>query len=548
MEEGIYLKTIDMKDLKDRCWKDFLITDFFICEKGNQNNMAILEQGTIPLVSAKKCDNGYKGFVETSKKVFPSHILTLNNDGDGGAGISYFQPYKMALDSHVTALIPKIELSRLQLLFISMCITKQSNRFGHGYSINNNRLRAFRIMLPINSISNLPDWEFMENIMSEIEKKQLTESINTLCKRLICNNIILGGGNLYPRWKEFYFTEVFTRIRRGKRLTKANQHEGSVPYVSSTSFNNGIDGFISNDKNVRSFHNCLTVANSGSVGSSFFHHYKFVASDHVTSLERDGIDKYAYLFMVPMINRLSEKYSFNREINDKRIRREKILLPITEKGEIDFQFMSNLMRQIEKDILNVTLSYFKKKLSVNKCKLGGVKWKNFILNEVFDILVPGKSKGLNHLTKLEREGINYLGATNLNNGVLGYVFPIQQQIQKGNCIAFIRNGEGSMGYAIYKEEDFIATSDITLGYNPHLNRYTGTFITTIADRVRGKYNFGYKRNSLRLSKEVLTLPVNERNDIDWAFMEMYMRAIESEQIISYLHSKDFLKSNSIGTS
>lgn len=180
-----------------------------------------------------------------------------------------------------------------------------------------------------------------------------------------------GGGNLYPRWKEFYFTEVFTRIQRGKRLTKANQHEGSVPYVSSTAFNNGVDGFISNENNVRSFHNCLTIANSGSVGSSFFHHYKFVASDHVTSLEREGLDKYAYLFMVPMINRLSEKYSFNREINDERIRREKILLPVTENGEIDFHFMSNLMRQIEKDILNVTLSHFKKKLSVNKCEWGG---------------------------------------------------------------------------------------------------------------------------------------------------------------------------------
>ena len=141
--------------------------------------------------------------------------------------------------------------------------------------------------------------------------------------------------------------------------------------MSSTAFNNGVDGFIGNENNVRSFHNCLTIANSGSVGSSFFHHYKFVASDHVTSLEREGLDKYAYLFMVPMINRLSEKYSFNREINDERIRREKILLPVTESGDIDFQFMSNLMRQIEKDILNVTLSRFKKKLSVNKCELGG---------------------------------------------------------------------------------------------------------------------------------------------------------------------------------
>lgn len=153
------------------------------------------------------------------------------------------------------------------------------------------------------------------------------------------------------------------------------------------------------------------------------------------------------------------------------------------------------------------------------------------------MLVPGKSKGLNHLTQVEYGGVNYLGATNVNNGVLGYVLPTQNQLQKGNCIAFIRNGEGSMGYAVYKAENFIATSDITLGYNPRLNRYTGTFITTIADRIRGKYNFGYKRNAHRLSKEILTLPVDSNDEIDWDYMEFYMREIENNQLQEYLQYK-----------
>ena len=41
-----------------------------------------------------------------------------------------------------------------------------------------------------------------------------------------------------------------------------------------------------------------------------------------------------------------------------------------------------------------------------------------------------------------------------------------------------------MGYSIYKKEDFIATSDITFGYNENLNPYVGMFITTVADKVR----------------------------------------------------------------
>jgi hypothetical protein len=165
-------------------------------------------------------------------------------------------------------------------------------------------------------------------------------------------------------------------------------------------------------------------------------------------------------------------------------------------------------------------------------KWGGVIWKHFLIRDLFPILVPGKSKGLNHIEKVEN-GISYLGATNQNNGVLCFVTANKDLVQKGNCIAFIRNGEGSMGYSVYKAEDFIATSDMTLGYNENLNKYIGTFITTVADRIRGKYNFGYKRSATRLAKEVLTLPVDENGNPYWEYMENYMRRIENEQIFNY---------------
>ena len=67
-------------------------------------------------------------------------------------------------------------------------------------------------------------------------------------------------------WKEFFFTDIFTDIKRGKRLKKADHKEGNMPYVSSTSLNNGIDGFVGNERNVRIFDECITLANSGSVG------------------------------------------------------------------------------------------------------------------------------------------------------------------------------------------------------------------------------------------------------------------------------------------
>ena len=102
--------------------------------------------------------------------------MTLNNDGDGGAGIAYYQPTKFLLDTHVTALYPKNFLSKEILLFISRSITNQREKFGHGYSLNNKRLNTFRVMLPVNE-AGAPDFEYMEayvkNLMAKKYRKYL---------------------------------------------------------------------------------------------------------------------------------------------------------------------------------------------------------------------------------------------------------------------------------------------------------------------------------------------------------------------------------------
>lgn len=60
----------------------------------------------------------------------------------------------------------------------------------------------------------------------------------------------------------------------------------------------------------------VSKADTGKACKPEFIGFEFVASNHVTSLQKEGIDKY-YLFMLPIISRLSEKDSFNRGINNK---------------------------------------------------------------------------------------------------------------------------------------------------------------------------------------------------------------------------------------
>lgn len=161
-------------------WKEFKIGALFDFQRGNQNNMSKCEDGDIPLISAKKVDNGLKSFIKNNdKKLFSRNIITLNNDGDGGVGIAYYQPYKTALDTHVTALIPREDLSSSNLLYISKVIEKQREKFSHGYSLNNSRLYNQKIMLPIDENGD-PYWNYMNNFIKKIKKENVEKILNYL--------------------------------------------------------------------------------------------------------------------------------------------------------------------------------------------------------------------------------------------------------------------------------------------------------------------------------------------------------------------------------
>ena len=163
-------------------------------------------------------------------------------------------------------------------------------------------------------------------------------------------------------WKIFELNTVFPIIQRGKRLKTADHTEGDVPYVSSSAVNNGVDNFISNRIGVRVYDDCITIANSGSVGQAFYHPYRFVASDHVTELKNEKLNGAIYLFMLPIISRLSEKYNFNHEINDARMRREKIILPADNSGSPDWSYMEQQGKILQAQQVCAYLDYLENRV------------------------------------------------------------------------------------------------------------------------------------------------------------------------------------------
>ena len=150
-------------------------------------------------------------------------------------------------------------------------------------------------------------------------------------------------------WKTFYIGDLFA-VKRPSARNKDDYQEGAVPFVASGSVNNGVMKCCKpfEDETLDAA-NCITV--SPVDGSSFYQPYPFLgrggAGSSVLMLYRDGVNLYTGQFIARMIaNTCTGKYTYGHMGNKDSIKRERIMLPVTEDGEPDFQFMEDYVREL----------------------------------------------------------------------------------------------------------------------------------------------------------------------------------------------------------
>ena len=341
-------------------------------------------------------------------------------------------------------------------------------------------------------------------------------------------------------WKTFKIKNLIPEIERGKRLKNEDHIPGQVPYISSSAVDNGVADFVGNTQKVRKFKDCLSLANSGSVGSCFYEPFEFVASDHITHLKKPGLTKYQYLFLATMLSRLNNKYNFNREINDVRISKETILLPITSSGEPDWQFMEDYVRE-RQDIQNkAQIEYFKNKLDSlgNKKAIPSAEdksWKSFRMSDLFSI-----SKGnQNKMNLLIPGDIPLISAKNNNNGLKNFVSQ-NKTIFPSGTISLNCDGDGGVGLSYYQPADYMLDSHCkSLKANQKINEFSLIFISGCISKQRILFSHGRSINDNRAKTLKIMLPINQTRNPDYSYMEQYVKNLMIDkytQYIKYLES------------
>ena len=152
-------------------------------------------------------------------------------------------------------------------------------------------------------------------------------------------------------------------------------------------------------------------------------------------------------------------------------------------------------------------------------KLDTSNWKEFKLSNIFSL---ANCKCSNASELEDGNDLYYVGEKKSNNGVIKKVKYDEELVTKGNCIVFICDGQGSIGFNNYMDQDFIGSTTLMVGYNNKLNRYNGLFIVAVLDLERPKFSFGRKRKKT-LGETTIKLPVDCNGKPDFDYMENYMR-------------------------
>ncbi|MBF0710177.1 MULTISPECIES: restriction endonuclease subunit S [unclassified Gemella] len=155
------------------------------------------------------------------------------------------------------------------------------------------------------------------------------------------------------------------------------------------------------------------------------------------------------------------------------------------------------------------------------------KWKKFQISSLFQIKRPAPRS----VKKYNDGSIPFVSSGNYNNGVDSYRMPLDNELlEKGNCIT-VSPVDGS---TFYQPTDFLgrggAGSSILLLYNDKLTKYTGLFLAAI---IRGtltrKYQYNDMGSSESIKLEYIKLPVNIKNEIDWEYMERYVKQLYARE-------------------
>lgn len=396
----------------------------------------------------------------------------------------------------------------------------------------------------------------MESIIN-IKKRRRSKLKFSLSHRLQeLKEIFIANGGEFKECKigDFFLVEANPQLNKESFVFN---NTNKYPYFTRTMNNNGILGYVDYlDEEHKIKGNSIAV---GMLGMRFFYMERdFYAGQFTKTIfpKFDGLNETNAQYFISWFNKLSTYLlsklvrDFDFSFND-----SKIELPIIN-GKINLEFMETYISELERERiseldayleateLNNTILSEEENAAINEITNGLIKYKEFKIGDLFEKIntIPLKYK-VNDLPKEANSEYNLpaLTAGIINQGLSCFVKRNENYttILK-NVISVSANGANS-GAMFYQDCEFTVLQDayaircIKKELDKNESLY---FLSALQKVIKGNFNWVNKAGWHKIKNYNISLPITEKCDIDFDFMEKYIRAIEKKAIKGVVDWKD----------
>ena len=344
------------------------------------------------------------------------------------------------------------------------------------------------------------------------------------------------------KWGEFKYKEVFNRIEQGRRLKKDDQIDGTIPFVMSGTTNAGVVNYISNP--VASFpKNAITI---DIFGNTFYRNYAFGAGDDTGVYWNDATaysSNAMLFFAVAMQKSMKGRFSYGKKLRSSQSEDFTMHLPVTDDGEIDFDFMESFIAELEAERV-AELSAYLTVSGLDNYELSNdeenalknyqsLKWDTYNLEKLFGKSTRGKRlKGDDRIAGT----LPFVTAGEASEGISAYISNEVEVFEK-NTTTIDMFGSAKYRNYIYGGDDHIAVV-----HTENLPKYASIFVTTAIHKSshNGQFDYGHNFYAKDADALYISLPVNEAGNPDYDKMAIIISAIHKlviKDVVAYSNRK-----------
>jgi len=332
---------------------------------------------------------------------------------------------------------------------------------------------------------------------------------------------------------------------------------GEYPYIVRLGSNNGHKGFI--DEDIIHLNEGNTISFGQDTATMYYQEKPYFTGDKIKILKAKT-DQFnmqnAQFFISTMMEAFSSFSWGSSSFSVETIKSQKLSLPISKDGRIDFDFMENILAELEAEKIEALEAYLSAKglkdytlTSEEQASIDRLDQTTWDIFKIEDVLVwQQKIAELNplHLDSLSVSEDNkypFYGQATANNGIIEYRHLKDDVLNNrfGKPTILIHSNNQNTVYLetpFYLKDGHGATSVLQSEHLDHLNVHF--LISSIQKVILKKFAYNNKATKIALKNTEISLPVKSDKTPDYDFMSCIISATQKlviKDVVLYSEKK-----------